>query len=130
KQATADVEIDAGGDLLSLATLHIASPDTTPLPPVAATPANNTGPTNAGPSVVGLRRGRAVVSGRVSDMMGRPLVGANLSVDGPAPTTEAGADGTFTLRGLPAGTQALVVRKVVFAPTRVAVDLSNITPRR
>src|SRR5690606_12497751 len=34
-------------------------------------------------------------------------------------------DGTFTLSGLPAGTQSLEARYVGYAPTRVSVDLAS-----
>ncbi len=122
--ATADVQVNSQGELLSLAELHLASPDSI-APVAAATPAA------AGPSsgVTGLRRGHAMVSGRITDQLGHAMAGADISVQGAASTTTSLEDGTYTLRGLPAGTQALVVRKVGFSPTRVAVDLSNRVPR-
>jgi hypothetical protein len=70
-----------------------------------------------------------MVSGRITDQLGHAMAGADISVQGAASTTTSLEDGTYTLRGLPAGTQALVVRKVGFSPTRVAVDLSNRFPR-
>jgi len=133
KQVTADVPITIQGDVLTLALLHVASPDTgvlaqAPAEP-AVTPAANTAPKGAGPAVAGLRRGRAVLSGHVTDQLGRPLAGANVSVLGAAPITSAGTDGSYTLRGLPAGTQALVVRHLGYALTSMTVDLSNVTER-
>jgi hypothetical protein len=131
KQTTADVPVNNQGQLVTLALLHVSSPDTlppTPETPTVATATNRT-PTGAGPAVTGLRRGRAVLTGRVTDLQGRPLVGANLSVQGAAASTEAGPDGSYTLRGLPAGTQALVVRHLGFALTSLTVDLSNVNER-
>jgi Carboxypeptidase regulatory-like domain/TonB-dependent Receptor Plug Domain len=134
KQATAEVPIDfADGQTLGLAMLHVASPDTTtPPPPPPAAPARG-GKGAAAPvvasNVTGLRTGHAAVTGRVTDQMGRPLPGVDVSLEGAAPTTTSGTDGSFTLRGLPAGTQALVLRDVGYSLTEVTVDLSNITER-
>jgi hypothetical protein len=128
KSTTAEVAIVPQGDVLSLALLHLAAPDTTPVVASAAPATAPGGAAAPASAVTGLRRGNAVVSGRVTDLQGRPLSGASVTVDGAASTTNAMSDGSYTLRELPAGTQALVVRKLGFAPTRVAVDLSNRRP--
>jgi hypothetical protein len=70
-----------------------------------------------------VRRGSARLTGSVRDEKGRPLSGAQLLVWGSEVTGSTGEDGTFTLADLPAGTQALEVRYVGYAPERVTVDL-------
>ena len=69
------------------------------------------------------------MSGKVTDKKGNALPGASVSVQGAAPTTTTNDAGQYVLRGLPNGTQALEIRKLLFAPARVTVDLSNRTPR-
>ncbi|HET7620515.1 MAG TPA: carboxypeptidase regulatory-like domain-containing protein [Gemmatimonadaceae bacterium] len=72
-----------------------------------------------------IRRGSARLSGVVRDAQGQPLHGAQLMIWGSDVTGSTGDDGTFTLAGLPSGTQSLEVRYVGYAPTRVAVDLAS-----
>jgi hypothetical protein len=72
-----------------------------------------------------VRRGSARLTGSVRDEKGRPLSGARLLVWGSGVTGSTGEDGTFILSGLPAGTQALEVRYVGYAPRRVTVDLAS-----
>jgi hypothetical protein len=75
-----------------------------------------------------IRRGSAQLTGVVREEKGRPLSGAQLVVWGSGVTGSTKEDGTFALAGLPAGSQALEVRYVGYAPERVAVDLvSNAT---
>jgi Carboxypeptidase regulatory-like domain/TonB-dependent Receptor Plug Domain len=126
--ATADVPISSQGELVTIAMLHVPSPDTV-VTASAPAPAS-TEPAAAKPHAVALRTGRAVVQGRVTDPTGKPVVGAELSVAGAAPTTTTSDSGTYTLRGLPSGTQALQVRKLSFAPMQVTVDLSARSPHQ
>jgi hypothetical protein len=75
-----------------------------------------------------IRRGSARLTGIVRDEKGRPLSGAQLVVWGSGVTGSTKEDGTFALAALPAGSQALEVRYVGYAPERVTVDLvSNAT---
>lgn len=80
----------------------------------------------AGPSAAAgaVARGTARLTGTVRDSAGRPVRGGRAFVWGAADTTTVGADGTYTLGGLPAGTRTLEVRAIGFAPRRVAVDLA------
>ncbi|MDF1505773.1 carboxypeptidase regulatory-like domain-containing protein [Roseisolibacter sp. H3M3-2] len=73
-------------------------------------------------------RGNARLSGTVRTRDGRPLQGARVALwgsDVQGTTTEAGS---FALAGLPAGTYALEVRAIGFAPKRVPVTLSARAP--
>jgi hypothetical protein len=70
-----------------------------------------------------VRRGSAALGGSVRDEKGRPLSGAQLMVWGSGVTGSTREDGTFTLVGLPAGSQSLEVRYVGYAPRRITVDL-------
>jgi hypothetical protein len=72
-----------------------------------------------------VRRGSARLTGTVRDERGRPLSVAQLLVWGSGVTGSTADDGTFTLSGLPAGTQALEARYVGYAPKRVSVDLAS-----
>ncbi len=129
REITAAVPVNTQDQVLILTMLHVAHPDTAKV--VVAT---NTGPGGSATKAVavgaGLKTGRAALSGRVTDQTGKPLQGVNMSVEGAASTTNTNADGTYSLRGLPAGTQALVVRHVGYAMQDVTVDLSNVTEHR
>jgi Carboxypeptidase regulatory-like domain/TonB-dependent Receptor Plug Domain len=125
--ATADVPINNQGELVTIALLHVPSPDTVV---TASAPAAPAGTAAAKPRTVALRTGHAVVEGRVTDPAGKPVVGAELSVAGAAPTTTTNDSGTYTLRGLPSGTQALQIRKLTYAPMQLTVDLTARTPHR
>jgi hypothetical protein len=56
-----------------------------------------------------------------------PVANAQVSVEGAAPITTTNARGEFVLDSLPGGTQAVVVRRVGFAPGR-AMDLAAGAP--
>jgi hypothetical protein len=68
--------------------------------------------------------GFSVVTGQVLDTIAMPIAGAQVSVEGAASVTTTNARGEFVLDSLPGGTQALVVRRVGFAPGRTIVDLA------
>ena len=123
--ATADVPIQVQGELVTLASLHLSPPDTVV---TASAPAAGAPPPVAPPKAA-LRRGSAVVAGRVTDRGGRPLSGAEVSVLGAEATTVSNDSGQYTLRGLPSGTQALIVRKVSFSPAHQTVDLASRAPQ-
>ncbi|HEU6451077.1 MAG TPA: carboxypeptidase regulatory-like domain-containing protein [Gemmatimonadaceae bacterium] len=72
-----------------------------------------------------LRRGRARLTVRVRGKDGRPLSGAQLTVDGSGVTGTTEDDGSFTLAGLPAGTRTLEVRHLGYAPEYAVVDLAS-----
>ncbi len=77
---------------------------------------------------VTVARGNARLSGTVRTRDGRPMQGARVQLwgsDVQGATTEAG---NFALSGLPAGTYALEVRAIGYAPKRVPVTLSSRTP--
>lgn len=73
---------------------------------------------------VTVARGNAALAGTVRTRDGRPLQGARVQLwgsDVQGTTTESGS---FALSGLPAGTYALEVRAIGYAPKRVPVTLS------
>jgi len=72
-----------------------------------------------------LRHGSARLTGVVRNAQGQPLNGVQLMVWGSDVTGSTGDDGTFTLSGLPSGTQSLEARYVGYSPTRVSVDLAS-----
>jgi hypothetical protein len=72
-----------------------------------------------------IRHGSARLSGVVRNAQGQPLSGAQVLVWGSGISGSTRDDGSFTLAGLPAGTQALEARYVGYAPRRVAVDLAS-----
>jgi carboxypeptidase family protein len=59
-----------------------------------------------------------------------PVANAQVSVEGAAPVMTTNARGEFVLDSLPGGTQALVVRRVGFAPGRAIVDIAASAPAR
>jgi hypothetical protein len=74
--------------------------------------------------------GFAVVTGQVLDTIAMPVANAQVSVEGAAPLRTTNARGEFVLDSLPGGTQALVVRRVGFAPGRAIVDIAPGAPAR
>ena len=75
-----------------------------------------------------LPKGRARVTGRVTNKAGAPVAGAFVSLVGGGTTTRTKSNGEFTLDSLPAGTQALAVRLLGYAPADVTVELSSRAP--
>jgi len=69
--------------------------------------------------------GTAVLSGIVLDSAGVTVAGAELHVRGTASVERTGATGRFALRGLPAGTQMLEVRRVGYEATELPVELRD-----
>ncbi len=78
--------------------------------------------------VGGTGPGRAVITGTVTGRGGAPIAGAQVAVVGTPSVAETSANGTFTLAGLPAGTQEAVVRKLGFAKVSQIVHLTSATP--
>ncbi len=74
--------------------------------------------------------GLSVVSGQVLDTVAMPVANAQVSVEGASPVVTTNARGEFRLDSLPGGTQALVVRRVGFAPGRTIVDVNAAAPVR
>ena len=73
-------------------------------------------------------RGSARVTGRVITKSGVPVAGARVQMDETAAATITGADGRFALDSVPTGTQTLSVRKIGFAVTDKAVEVSLTEP--
>jgi hypothetical protein len=74
--------------------------------------------------------GFSIVNGQVLDTVAMPVANAQVSVEGAAPVTTTNTRGEFQLDSLPGGTQALVVRRVGFAPGRAIVDINSSRPAR
>lgn len=70
------------------------------------------------------RPGASRVRGVVTDESGRPVAGAHVSIaeGNSAAVTDSG--GRFALEGQPAGTQALLVRRLGYLPAQVTVNLT------
>ena len=71
---------------------------------------------------------KSVLRGHVTVKRGPGVAGAQVAVQGATSIAVTGADGAFTLSDLPSGTQAVVVRKIGFAPATVSVQLSSRKP--
>jgi hypothetical protein len=84
--------------------------------------------TNDSGKVTRIAKGSARVTGKVLDKSGRPLVDARVMLQGGGTTALTKANGEFTLDSLPSGTQALIVRKLGYAVTEAAVELSSTAP--
>lgn len=70
-------------------------------------------------------RGTATLRGTVRDSSGRPVADAIVAVPAADTSIRTGADGSFVLRGLAAGSQGLEVRKVGFGMATPQVNLRN-----
>ena len=72
------------------------------------------------------RGGRAVITGKVTNAGGVAVSGARVSVQGSAASASTGADGKFTLTGVVAGTQSLLVRRVGYLPVETPMDVTSL----
>ena len=79
--------------------------------------------TTAPSSRVVARSGTARLSGRVTAGDGTPVAGARVHVIDTEPTATTDTAGAFRLAGLPAGTRAVEVTAIGFAPLRASADL-------
>lgn len=86
-----------------------------------------TGPTF---SAARLQTGNAVLTGRVINASGGPVVGARVDVIGTPGATLTKENGEFMIANLPSGTQSVVVRQIGFAPEERSVDLSTRAPAK
>ena len=75
-----------------------------------------------------LKRGTAVVVGRIVDEKGKPVPHADVELASSHVKTATSDSGTFALRDLPAGSQTIQVRKVGFTATDTALMLSSKSP--
>jgi hypothetical protein len=73
-------------------------------------------------------KGNARVMGKIVDKLGKPLSGARVALQGGGTVVISKANGDFVLDSLPAGTQALEVRKLGYAAADQPVELSSNTP--
>jgi len=115
---TAEVVITQEDGLLALRSMSVA-----PLAVAAGTD-------SAGNAVAKPRKGAARVLGRVVNRQGVPVANALVTLAGAEASTRTRANGEFTLDSLPAGTQAITVRHLGYAPKEVAVELSARAPAR
>ena len=67
----------------------------------------------------------ARVTGRVADALGGAIVKAEVRVTNTSARTETGDDGKFDLTGLPSGPVEVVVRRLGFAPAKIALELGE-----
>ena len=67
----------------------------------------------------------ARLTGRVADALGGAIVKAEVRVTNTSARTETGDDGTFDLTGLPSGAVEVVVRRLGFAPAKIALELGE-----
>ena len=114
---TAEVSVTQEDGLLALRSMSVA-----PLAVAAGTD-------SAGkPATVA--KGAARVLGRVVNSRDVPVANARVTLNGTGASALTRENGEFVLDSLPAGTQALTVRHLGYAPTEVSVELSSRTPAR
>ena len=112
---TAEVPVVQEDGLLALRSMSVA--------PLAVARTDSSG--KAAPA-----KGAARVLGRVINKQGGPVANARVTLNGTGASTLTRANGDFVLDSLPAGTQAITVRHLGYAPTEVSVELSSRTPAR
>jgi hypothetical protein len=115
---TAEVPIVQEDGLLALRSMSVA--------PLAVASATDTGAKAASK----VMKGAARVLGRVINKQGVPVGNARVTLNGTGAATLTRENGEFVLDSLPAGTQAITVRHLGYAPTEVSVELSSRTPAR
>jgi hypothetical protein len=129
--STAEVKVEIVGQLLVIQGLRIGSAETVVATTDSAALARaKESATGQRFSAATVRKGQAVLSGRVVNGAGQPIVGARVDVLGTPGAALTRENGEFNLTELPAGTQTVVVRQIGFAPEEVAVELSSRAPQR
>jgi hypothetical protein len=76
-----------------------------------------------------VRRGRAVVRGRVTTVIGTAIAGARVSVHGASGAALTNERGEFALVAQPSGTQTVAVRRLGYEPAEFPLELSPAQPR-
>lgn len=71
-----------------------------------------------------------MLEGRVADVDGAAVAGAQVTVVGTVKLAVAGEDGSFALDGLPSGTSEVVARKIGFTAASEIVELTTREPQR
>lgn len=101
------------------------------LPPPPA-PANAVASAQGGASqdMVPVKRPTAVITGKVTNAGGVPVENARVSVQGAVVSTATNRDGSFTLAGVPPGTQSVLVRRVGYTPVELPLDVAMHAPNR
>lgn len=144
---TAEVPIEASEQALSMRMLYLpsASPQVAAAGTTSASAgasgatrattggsaaAGATGNSNGVRSLQAPLSGRAVIRGKVTNAGGVPVPDARVSVQGTSASTSTNADGSFTLTGVPAGTQAVLVRRVGYTPVELPMDVKSRTPNQ
>lgn len=107
---TAEVPLETTEEPLVVRVLHL------PPPPVAASD-------SAGAGASQPRAARALITGKVTNAGGVPVADARVTVQGSNAGTSTASDGSFTLTGVPPGTQAVLVRRVGYAPVELPLDV-------
>ena len=69
--------------------------------------------------------GRVTVTGRVIGSNGTPISDARVYIPGADAATRTDTNGNFTLTGVPAGPEEVVIRSSGYAPTRVEAKFST-----
>jgi hypothetical protein len=115
---TAEVSVEQEDGLLALRSMSVA-------PLAVASTTDSTGKPAAR-----VQKGSARVVGRVINKQGAPLANARVTLNGTDASTVTRSGGDFVLDSLPAGTQAITVRHLGYAPTEQTVELSSRTPAR
>jgi hypothetical protein len=114
---TAEVSVVQEDGLLALRSMSVA-------PLVVASAGDSAG------KATKVMKGSARVLGRVINKQGAPVGNARVTLNGTGAATLTRENGDFVLDSLPAGTQAITVRHLGYAPTEVAVELSSRAPAR
>jgi len=133
------VETKEDGTLLALRSMSIASQEnvqitmapvdtTKKVPGDSAPPPQRGRVTNTAKAAVRVVKGRARITGRVTNNVGEPVAGARVDLQGTTSATLTRANGEFTLDSLPSGTQTIEVRKLGFQLTEAPVELSAANP--
>lgn len=129
--STAEVKVTFEGQPLVIQGLRIGNAETVVATTDSAALARaREGATGPRFSATTVRKGQAVLTGRVVNGAGQPIVGARVDVLGTPGATLTRENGEFSLSELPSGTQTVVVRQIGFAPEEVAVELSTRAPQR
>ncbi|MGQ0538699.1 MAG: carboxypeptidase regulatory-like domain-containing protein [Gemmatimonadaceae bacterium] len=129
--STAEVKVTFQSEVLVIQGLRIGTAETVVAAnDSAALRRAREGATSQRFSAATVQKGQAILSGRVVNGVGQPVVGARVDVIGTPGATLTRDNGEFRLTELPSGTQTVIVRQIGFAPVETAVELSTKAPQR
>jgi hypothetical protein len=125
---TAEVRFTTSDEPMTVRYLRLGAPVRTVQVVDSAAARDGSGGHNAKLPSATLLSGPATITGVVTNRGGVPISGARVTVPGTTAMATAGADGRFTMSGVPTGTQMVDVRQLGYEPVQLSIDVRSRGP--